>query len=167
MIKLGQFAGQLIAYTFFAAAIGYFSASPAYVRLAPDQAVVKLSFSHAGQPVGDCYERSDEELAKLAPNMRERVVCPRERHAVSVELSLDGKLMYRETLQPSGMSRDSASSAYRRFTVKAGRHFLKVQLGDRSPEKGYTSVLEQYVELVPGQVLVIDFDEGIGNFVLK
>jgi hypothetical protein len=167
MTRLWQIVGQLVAYALFFAMIGYFSASPAYIRLAPDQAVIKLSFSHAGQPIGACRERSDEELAKLAPNMRERFVCPRERHAVSVELKLDGKLMYRKTLQPSGMNRDSASSAYERFTVKAGRHLLKVQLGDRSPDKGYTSILEQYVELRPAQVVVIDYDEGANNFVLK
>lgn len=167
MIRLWHIAVQIVVYTLFFTMIGYYSASPAYVRLAPDQAVIKLSFSHAGQPIGACRERSDEELAKLAPNMRERVVCPRERHAVSVELKLDGKLMYRKTMQPTGMNRDSASSAYKRFTVKAGRHHLKVQLGDRAPDKGYTSTLEQVVELRPAQVVVIDFDEGVNNFVLK
>lgn len=167
MARLRQVVGQIAVYSIFIAMIGYFSASPSYVRLAPDQAVIKLSFSHAGQPIGACRERSDEELEKLAPNMRERFVCPRERYAVSVELMLDGKLMYRNTLQPSGMNRDSASSAYERFTVKAGRHLLKVQLGDRSPDKGYTSTLEQVVELSPAQVVVIDFDEEVNNFVLK
>lgn len=167
MTRLWRIAGQIVAYTLFFAMIGYFSASPAYVRLAPDQAVIKLSFSHAGQPIGPCRERSDEELEKLAPNMRERFVCPRERYAVRVELMLDGKLIYRETLQPSGINRDSVSSAYKRFTVKAGRHLLKVQLGDGSPDKGYTFTFEQVVELRPGQVVVIDFDQGTNNFVLK
>ncbi len=167
MTRLWQIAGQVAAYTIFVAMIGYFSASPAYVRLAPDQAVIKLSFSHAGQPIGACRERSDEELEKLAPNMRERIVCPRERHAVSVELRLDGKLMYQQTLPPAGLSRDSASSAYKRFTVKAGRHLLKVRLGDGAADKGYTFTFEQVVELRPAQVVVIYFDEGTNNFVLK
>lgn len=167
MTRLRQVIGQLAAYGIFFAMIGYFSASPSYVRLAPDQAVIKLSFSHSGKPMGACHERSDEELAKLAPNMRERIVCPRERYAVSVELMLDGKLMYRDILLPAGLKRDSASSAYKRFTVKAGRHLLKVQLGDRSPDEGYTSTLEQVVELRPAQVIVIDFDEEVNNFVLK
>ncbi len=167
MNRLRQIAGQLTAYSIMIVMIGYFSASPAYVRLAPDQAVIKLSFSHSGKPMGACRERSDEELAKLAPNMRERIVCPRERYSVSIELMLDGKLMYRDTLPPSGLRRDSASSVYKRFTVKAGRHFLKVRLGDRSPENGYTSTFEQVVELRPSQVVVIDFDEGTNNFVLK
>ncbi|MFV1997615.1 MAG: hypothetical protein ACC641_06345 [Acidiferrobacterales bacterium] len=167
MTRLRQVVGQLTVYGLFVAMIGYFSASPPYVRLAPDQAIIKLSFSHSGQPVGECRERSDEELAKLAPNMRERIVCPRERYPVSVELRLDDKLVYREILQPSGLRRDSVSSAYNRFVVKAGSHLIKVQLGDRSPDSGYTSTLEQRVLLRPAQVVVIDFNGETNRFVLK
>ena len=36
----------------------------------PGEALVKLSFQHAGQRKEACRERSAEELAKLAPNMR-------------------------------------------------------------------------------------------------
>ena len=55
-------------------------------QLAPDRALVKLSFSHHGKPVSDCHQTSAAELAKLPPNMRAPVRCPRERSPVTVEL---------------------------------------------------------------------------------
>jgi hypothetical protein len=54
----------------------------AYRHLASDQALIKLSFTRVGKPVGDCRKLSAEELAKLPPNMRAPTVCPRERSPV-------------------------------------------------------------------------------------
>ena len=62
--------GQALLYALFALAIGVFSQWPPYRHLGSDQALVKLSFQHAGQRKEACRERSPEELAKLAPNMR-------------------------------------------------------------------------------------------------
>ena len=83
--------GQAIGYAAFCAVLAYFSTSPAYQHLPPDGALVKLSLQHAGQRKEACRERSAEELAKLAPNMRAASVCPRERVAVTVEIELDGR----------------------------------------------------------------------------
>ncbi|OQY71510.1 MAG: hypothetical protein B6D47_06300, partial [Rhodocyclaceae bacterium UTPRO2] len=61
---------QALFYGLFAVIIGYFSTSPDYHHLDPDTALIKLSFSTQAEPVGECRERTPEELAKLAPNMR-------------------------------------------------------------------------------------------------
>jgi len=58
---------------------------------------VRLSFSHGAKPSAPCRERTDEELAKLPPNMRVRLECPRERSPVRVEIEMDGKLLYDNT----------------------------------------------------------------------
>ncbi len=63
--------GQIVLYGLFAAFIGVFSQWPTYRPLAPGQALVKLSFSRVGKPVGDCRRLSEDELARLPPNMRE------------------------------------------------------------------------------------------------
>ena len=47
-------------------------------RHARDEQLLKLSLSHAGARKEACHQRSAEELAKLAPNMRAPSVCPRE-----------------------------------------------------------------------------------------
>jgi len=48
MPKVPQYVGQVIAYALFAMVVGYFATQPAYTHLDPDQALIKLSFSHAG-----------------------------------------------------------------------------------------------------------------------
>jgi len=49
MMSWRSIALQVPAYAAFAAFIGYFSAAPEYRHLDPGLAVVKLSFSHAGE----------------------------------------------------------------------------------------------------------------------
>ncbi|MEI6737458.1 MAG: hypothetical protein WCL29_03165, partial [Pseudomonadota bacterium] len=97
-----RYALQGLAYVAFAVVIGYFSSAPAYRQLADHEAVVKLSFSHSAQLKQVCRERSEAELAKLAPNMRLKFDCPRERANVSVELDMDDKPLYRIDTPPSG-----------------------------------------------------------------
>jgi len=65
-----RYAIQAVLYGAFAAFVGYFSTAPTYDHLAPGEALVRLSFSHAAQRKEPCRERTPEELAKLAPNMR-------------------------------------------------------------------------------------------------
>lgn len=156
-----RFLGQAVLYGAFALAIGYFSTSPAYTHLAPGQALLKLSFSHGAQRVGECRDRSDAELAKLAPNMRIRQDCPRERAPVIVELEVDGVGLYRESLPPSGLSRDGPASAYRRFVVPAGTHRLSARLSDNAKgEFNYRG--EKTVTLAPAQIVVVEFHAPAG-----
>jgi hypothetical protein len=151
-----RFLGQAVLYAAFALAIGYFSTSPAYIHLAPDQALLKLSFSHGAQRIGGCRNRSDEELAKMPPNMRIRLDCPRERAPVLIELELDGAPLFRESLPPSGLSRDGSASVYRRFVVPAGTHRLSARLSDNAKgEFNYRS--EKTVTLAPAQIVVVEF----------
>ena len=179
MIRAFQYMGQVAAYGGFIIFIGYLSAAPVYVRLQPDQAQIKLSFSHAGKPVSECRERSDEELARLAPNMRIRKVCPRERSSVAVVLEMDNKLLYSDILQPSGLKKDGTSTTYKKFTVKAGKYKIKIKLKDDFQKSAtindvsklgvddfnYTSFKQ--VNLGPGKIMVIDFNKEADGFVFS
>src|SRR3972149_2441939 len=120
--KIMQYSGQAVFYGLFVAVIGYFSTAPAYVHFPPDQALIKVSFSHAGQPLEECRVRTAEELEKLPPNMRVPMQCGRERSPVVFELELDGKPVYRAELPPAGLSRGGVSPVYQRFQGPAGRH---------------------------------------------
>ena len=106
-------AGQVLLYALFALVIGVFSHWPPYRHLAPDLALIKLSLVHAGQPVGDCRRLDPDELAKLPPNMRAPMQCPRERSPVTVELDIDGTPAARVAAQPSGLSLPWAPSSSR------------------------------------------------------
>ena len=165
--KIMQYSGQAVFYGLFVAFIGYFSVAPAYVHFPSDQALIKVSFSHAGQPLEECRVRTAEELAKLPPNMRLPTQCGRERSPVTFELELDGKPVYRAELPPRGLSRDGASTVYQRFPVPAGPHRFRARLKDsvRVPDFNYTKEAE--MTLAPGQVFVVDFNPRAGGFVFK
>jgi hypothetical protein len=158
MNKIGIWIGQGLLYAAFALVIGVFSQWPSHQHLAPDKALVKLSFSHQGERLGECVEQTLEELAKLPPNMRAPTRCPRERAPVTVEIDIDGVLAHQQVAQPSGLSRDGASAVYQRLEVTAGQHRIGVRLKDNARSEGFDYTLEQDVTLGPAEILVIDFD---------
>ena len=157
--------GQALAYGAFALFIGYFSNSPAYQHLPPDQAMLKLSLRHSGQILGECKQLTAEELAKLPPTMRAQVNCPRERSPLEIELEINGKVRFNERIEPRGLHRDGMASTYQRFNVPAGPISLVVRMKDHIDQKAYPYVAERHLELQPGQVLLIDFDSQEKHFV--
>ena len=165
--KIMQYSGQTLFYGLFVAFIGYFSVAPAYVHFPADQGLIKVSFSHAGQPKEECRVRTAEELEKLPPNMRIPMQCGRERSPLTFELELDGKPIYRGELPPRGLSHDGVSTVYQRFPVPAGQHRLRARLKDsvRVPDFNYTK--EANVSVAPGQVFVVDFNPRRGGFIFK
>src|SRR5512134_226095 len=110
-------AGQAALYGLFALAVGVFSQWPRYHPLEPGQALVKVSFTRVGKPVGDCRALTADELAKLPPNMREPMLCPRERSPITVQVDIDGQRVLTRSAPPSGLSRDGASAVYERLVV--------------------------------------------------
>ena len=100
-----RFAAQLALYAPLMAILAYFSTEPRFSVVAPDEALVRVSFIHATQRRQACRERTPEELAKLAPNMRAALDCPRERSPLLVEVELDGKLVLRREVQPRAAPR--------------------------------------------------------------
>ena len=167
MRKASAIAGQIALYAAFAAFIGAFASFPVYRHLAADEALLKLSFSHAGQLVHECRRRTSEELAKLAPNMRVALDCPRERSPVIVELGLDGRLLAQRIARPAGLAHDGASTLYERFVIPAGKHELLVKFNDSVQVQGFNYTHEERVGLSPGQVLVVDFNPEKGGILVQ
>lgn len=164
---MGRWLGQLLLYGLFALVIGVFSQWPPYRHLQPDQALIKLSFTHVGKPVGDCRTLSAEELARLPPNMREATVCPRERSPVTVELDIDGVNRIKRSAMPGGWSKDGASALYERVVVPAGEQHIVVRFSDDVRKREAPYQREATVKLAPGQVLVIDFNAEKGGITLR
>jgi hypothetical protein len=167
--KLGPAAwtGQVLLYGLFALAIGVFSRWPLYHPIEPGQALIKLSFTRVGKPVGDCRKPSAEEQARLPPNMRAPEICPRERSPITVQVDVDGQRALERIAAPTGLSKDGAAAVYERLVVPAGERRLSVRLSDnvRARDKPYQR--DATVKLVPGQVLVIDFDAEKGGITLQ
>lgn len=161
---LARYVGQAIAYAAFAALLAYFATMPAYNPIDPDAAMIRLSFIHVGQRKVECRKMSPDEIARLPPNMRLTLDCPRERLPVLVELELDGKLLSRHVLVASGLSRDRASSIYHKFVVPAGRHRVTARLRDSARTEGFDYTRSAEVELKPRQNFVVDFHAESGGF---
>ncbi len=161
-----RIAAQLLLYVPLMALIGYFSTEPRFSTLAPDEALVRLSFIHAAERKEPCRERSAEELAKLAPNMRAALDCPRERATLLIELEVDGAIALRREVPPAGIQRDGNATVYHRLPLPAGRHRIVARLRDR-PGEGFNFIGETTLELAPGAALLIDFSRAKGGFVFR
>jgi hypothetical protein len=161
---LARYVGQAVAYAAFIALLGYFATAPAYNPVDPEAAMIKLSFIHVGQRKVECRKMSPEEIARLPPNMRLTLDCPRERLPVLVELELDGKLLLRRELVASGLSHDRASSIYQKFVVAPGRHVVTARLRDSARREGFDYTRSTDVELKARQNFVVDFRAEAGGF---
>ena len=142
--------------------IGYFSSAPVFVHLPADQALLRLSIAHAGERKLACRERSQEELAKLPPNMRAAQDCPRERSPLLVELEIDGRVAYRSEAMPAGARRDGLATLYHRLPIAAGSHRVVVRMRDR-PQGEFNHVREETLNLAGGDSLLIDFNASRGG----
>ncbi|MBL8327375.1 MAG: hypothetical protein JNJ71_00895 [Rubrivivax sp.] len=159
--------GQALLYGLLAAFIGSFSQWPVYHPLGADQALIKLSFSRVGKPVGDCRTLSPEEMQHLPPQMRNPLSCPRERSSVAVRLDIDGQRVLERVAPATGLSKDGAATMYERLVVPAGERRITVHLSDdvRARDAGWRK--DATVKLSAGQVLVIDFDAAKGGITLQ
>jgi len=165
-MKIVRLLAQWLLYLPLMAILGYFSTSPQFTHLPPDRALLRLSFSHAGERIRECISRSAEELAKLPPNMRAQMDCPRERTPLKIEADLDGKPIFSLTAPPSGLRSDGASTIYRRIELPSGRHRLALRMRDR-PQGDFNHRLEADLDIAPGGSVLVDFDPAHGGFRIR
>ena len=159
--------GQALLYGAFAAFVGYCSTSPHYRLLADDEALLRLSLLHPGKPKGDCRTRSPEELAKMPPQMRTPLDCPRERSPVTVRVELDGRMVIDESFAPAGLRKDGASAGYRRLAISAGPHTLRVHMNDDARRGDFTYERSAQLDVKPGQIVLIDFNAAQGGLLIR
>jgi len=159
--------GQMVFYTLFIAVVGLFSAWPVLRVLGDDEAIVSVFFSLAGERIGTCHQFTQEELNELPPNMRRPADCPRERYPVRVEISANNKILYSDTLPPSGMWSDGESIAYQRIVIDAGEYDLDLKVDNTGNESGFRYSQSAHVIIAPGRNFVIRFDQLSKRFVFE
>lgn len=139
------------------------SARPFWESLPEDAALIRLSFTQSG--VRNCRDRTDEELAALARNMRQNQVCDRRRAPVYVELDLNGETVLARELPPTGLSGSGPSRIYQRFEVPAGDYDIAVRLRDDPAMDGFAGTAERRITLAPAESLAIDYNAEAGGFI--
>jgi coenzyme F420-reducing hydrogenase delta subunit len=157
-----RWAGRAALLAALALPVGIFASWPAWRQLPPDHAVIRLSLTHAARPIVECPKLTAAEMAKLKPNMRRAVGCPRARWPVSVELLLDGELLYRGKHEPAGLWDDGPSTVFESFVAPAGRHALVVKLRDTGRATGFDYEKTIGVDLAEAQNFVIEFRANEG-----
>jgi hypothetical protein len=167
MIAWVRVFGQVLVLTALFATAAVFSQWPRYRQLAPETAVIKLSFTHGSNRQADCRRRTAEELAKLPANMRKPLECPRRRGEVYVEFDVDGRPLLRASLPPSGLSGDGPSRIYQKFVVPAGAHSVAVRMRDTRRTEGFDYVKSDDIVLAANQNFVVDFRAEAGGFVFQ
>lgn len=164
MNKILGYGLQIFYYALFMLLVWYFSIKPPYYQLDDDQAVITLSFTHATKIREACRKMTQEDLMKLAPNMRLPMECPRERSPLKLELYLDDALLIKAELEPPGFHKDQSVSLFERVKVKAGKHKLRAWMNDDINTEGPTYLHEKVIILKPEQQLLVDFNAGSGGF---
>ena len=167
MIAWLRVAAQTVVLTAIFAGVAALADWPRYQQIPAQSAVIKLSLTHGSNRQAECRRRTPEELAKLPPNMRKPLECPRTRGALYVELDVDGQTVYRASLPPSGLSGDGPARAYQRFVVPAGPHTVAVRMRDTPRADGFDYAKSDDVVIAPGQNFVIDFRPEAQGFVFR
>jgi len=167
MMEILRWAGQLVVYAGMALWLGYFANRPVYTHLPPEQALIKLSVVHGAKRKGECRKRTPEELAAMNPNMRTPYDCPRERLPIRIEIVLDGRVLYDQSVTATGLAHGGSTRAYQRFPVASGRHELVARMVDSARSEGYDFERKATIDLSPRENFVIDFRAEAGGFLFE
>jgi len=156
---------QAINYSLFMGIIWYFASSPAVRLINEGEARLTIAFAHAGQLREPCRMLSQEELNKLAPNMRKLDDCPRERSPVLIEAEIDGESVYKAELAPPGLFGDGGVDVFYSTKIPAGEHRLSLRMNDSVRVEGFNHQFEEVVSIESSQILLIAFSSKQGFFV--
>lgn len=168
LLSILRVGGQAVVYAGMALWLGYFANEPVYTHFDPGMALIKLNVIHSPKRKGECRRRTAEELKSMNPNMRRPFDCPRERLPIHIELLVDGKTVYSETLEPAGLiAHGGQARAYRRIPVQPGEHELLARMIDSTRTSGYDYQKSARIDLAPEENFVVDFRAEMGGFIFN
>jgi hypothetical protein len=167
MIAMLRSAAQFLVIFALFSGVAAFANWPVYRQVPDGSAIVLITFVHGADRKAECRRLSQDEIAKLPPNMRRVESCPRGRRPLYIELDIDGRSMLRATLPPTGIAGDGPSRIYERFVIPAGTHDVAVRMRALPRSDGFDHEKAGSVTLVPDQLLVIDFRSEPGEFVFR
>jgi hypothetical protein len=159
--------GQLAVIAALFAGVAAFADWPVYRQTPRGTAIVMLSFVHGADRRADCRRLTPEEIAKLPPNMRRPLDCPRGRRPLYVELDVGDQVAYRASLPPTGIAGDGPSRVYQRFVLPVGSYDLAVRMRDTPRTDGFDHERKDRITLEPDQMLVVDFKSEPAGFVIR
>ncbi|HET6701241.1 MAG TPA: hypothetical protein VFH14_05535 [Gemmatimonadaceae bacterium] len=104
-------------------------ASTAPLRVATsDDAILRLSLGARPERIETCRTQSDEELEKLAPQMRQRVICEGVTARYRLSVRRNGQLLHEQVVRGGGLRRDRRLYVSRDLHVRPGPGLVAVDL---------------------------------------
>jgi ferredoxin/coenzyme F420-reducing hydrogenase delta subunit len=116
-----------------------------------------VSFNHSGALL-ELRKLTREELARRLPHMRAQVNVTRERVPVRLRVQVDGQVVYDQSFQPKGLSKDGPSIAVVRLPQSPGSHQVRVELADTADADQWTRQWSETVEFQENRNRVVLFD---------
>ncbi len=142
-------------------AAGMFSHSPSVTVVPEHSTQLKLVVRYSGQRLGECEPLDADALSRLPANMRQPIVCPREKSPLYAELVVDGETRVEATIAPSGIHHDGVIALYRELSVPVGTVQVTMNIRDRADVQEFSHVLHRKLELDADRVVTIHFsDDG-------
>ncbi len=153
---------QIITLFLMMAVLGYFADSPVYRVMEPSQTELRLIVRHSGILIGDCEMKSADELEQLPANMRQPMICPREKSPLSLELRVNDEILHQSMVRPSGIHDDGVLALYKSFRVSGGTTDIELKVKDQMALETYNHIEKNTLDLSRDSVVLIEFtDEGI------
>lgn len=93
-----------------------------------DGAILRISLGARPERIEVCRRQTDEELARLAPQMRQSVVCEGTTARYRLEVRRNGELLHSQTVRGGGLRNDRPLYVSRDLPVPAGPAVFTVRL---------------------------------------
>ncbi|HEX6249972.1 MAG TPA: hypothetical protein VFZ56_00905 [Gemmatimonadaceae bacterium] len=108
-------------------AMAWGSTAPLRVATA-DDAILRVSLGARPERIEVCREQSDEELARLAPQMRQRVICEGRTAQYRLQVHRNGQLIHSQIVRGGGLRQDRQLYVSRDLQVPPGAGSFAVHL---------------------------------------
>ncbi len=112
------------------ALLAYLSAAPVPYH-ADESARLRLSWSARPERIEVCRTLTDEELARLAEHMRQRVSCDGVFATYALRIGVDGRMIGESVVRGAGLRNDRPLYVLRDYVVPPGTHRFQVTLTRR------------------------------------
>ena len=132
-------------------------------RAAPP-AGIRILMAHTGQIKAVGGDLSAELQTKLPPGVTASQVLGGERYPVHLRVEVDGQVVLERMYEPSGFRREGLAYAFENLALKPGVHQIRLSLMDDG--RTWRVVFNDQVDVTPGSVLTLIFDDEQGRFVL-
>ncbi len=149
----------------------YFLSWVPYTFYPSGVSALKVAFKQNGKRIADCndanlFQREGERYRKMLKTRKEVKMdmsklagCPRERYPVVVRVTVDGKEVLNKSYAPTGLKKDMSSYVYEQFIIKPGVHDFAATLSISGPAKKPDYTLNGRMDVKPGRVALIYFND--------